>query len=321
MISTFASSLALGLGCSGEGLGPLGNGPLFGGGDIVVSDANNYFFRGTLDGPSTPVAELVDVSFSFSELAYDLQCHDVDPVEDIDDAALMVFPYLSEEEVEAGLETDTLQQVDLAIYLSFDPEDGTGGVLSDFTFFGTEADVQLDFREGSGTWLIVLSSGTQIGVGSRMFAFLEPSSDEVSTHVDIAGGCDVLEHEVDLDALTPVDVEIDGPWDLDFGALESTAQGVEFNPLKISEITVARYDADLADLEEQFLDLELIAEELYRMEHPAGTTADLGDLKSESGEPFTGFEGEGTWLLALQCGTCSNPAPLFLTVLEPVSGE
>ena len=38
---------------------------------------------------------------------------------------------------------------------------------------------------------------------------------------------------------------------------------------------------------------------------------------TRDGEPFTGFTGEGTWILALRCSTCSNPAPPFATVLLP----
>mgnify|MGYP005741916403 CR=1 FL=1 len=45
----------------------------------------------------------------------------------------------------------------------------------------------------------------------------------------------------------------------------------------------------------------------------SGTTG--FDLATLSG--FTGFSGDGIWILALTCSTCANPAPLFLTVLEP----
>ena len=33
--------------------------------------------------------------------------------------------------------------------------------------------------------------------------------------------------------------------------------------------------------------------------------------------PEYGFTADGTWILGLTCSTCANPAPLFLTVLEP----
>ena len=52
------------------------------------------------------------------------------------------------------------------------------------------------------------------------------------------------------------------------------------------------------------------------MDLPGGTTASLGDA-TNGGAAFDGFSGNGVWLLALRCTTCANPAPLFLTVLEP----
>ena len=310
MISTFVLSL----GCE---LYDPASGEPDPSGEIHLSDANNYSFQGDLDGPTTPVAELEDVSFSWAELDFDLQCHDFDPVEDVDTVSLMVFPRLSETEVEEGLALDTLQQVDLGVYLEFNPGSDTDGVLSDFTFFGTEADIQEELVEGSGTWLVVLNTGTQVGVGSRMFAFLEPTAGETNDHVDILDGCSVLDHTVDLDALRPAPVLAEGPWEADWSELTTNGSGVEFFPQRVSRVDVGRYAGDLAQLEAEFLDLELVAEELYSMDHPGGTEADLSELVDEQGRAFEGFQGEGTWLLALRCGTCSNPAPLFLTVLDP----
>ena len=44
--------------------------------------------------------------------------------------------------------------------------------------------------------------------------------------------------------------------------------------------------------------------------------ADLALATGDDGD-FTGFTDGGTWVLALMCSSCSNPAPLFLTVVEP----
>ena len=66
---------------------------------VPLTDANNYTYQGTLDAPSTPVKELADIRISWASLSTDLQCHDLDPVADIDNTVLLVFPYLSQEEV------------------------------------------------------------------------------------------------------------------------------------------------------------------------------------------------------------------------------
>jgi hypothetical protein len=44
---------------------------------------------------------------------------------------------------------------------------------------------------------------------------------------------------------------------------------------------------------------------------------DFSSLKDKSGNKFSGIDGNGTWLLALQCGGCRNPAPLYLTIFKP----
>jgi len=45
----------------------------------------------------------------------------------------------------------------------------------------------------------------------------------------------------------------------------------------------------------------------------------LSTFTNESGQPFTGIDDTGTWVLALSCGDCRNPAPWYLTILEPCS--
>ena len=46
-----------------------------------------------------------------------------------------------------------------------------------------------------------------------------------------------------------------------------------------------------------------------------GSTAELGQLTDSKGVAFSGFDGAGTYVLALRCGSCPTPAPLFMTVL------
>jgi hypothetical protein len=79
---------------------------------------------------------------------------------------------------------------------------------------------------------------------------------------------------------------------------------------------VGRYtDLSIEDLQNQFLDIELIADDLWTIELTGGSTANLADLSGDT--PFTDFSAEGTWVVALRCSLCSNPAPLFLSVLAP----
>jgi hypothetical protein len=80
----------------------------------------------------------------------------------------------------------------------------------------------------------------------------------------------------------------------------------------------------LEELEERIFDLELIYTRFWEIELEAGKQADLGDaVDRDDGTVFAGFESAqaGTWLLALTCSTCQHPAPILLTVVEPLEAE
>ena len=80
--------------------------------------------------------------------------------------------------------------------------------------------------------------------------------------------------------------------------------------------------------------------ELEKMKSYAATAADAGKLadggkletrplayfdengkalKDKNGASFAGIDGTGTWMVALVCGNCRNPAPLYMTILKPCS--
>lgn len=289
-----------------------------GGGDLLaLTDANNYRYTGILDGPTIRTAELTDLHIDWSALSLDLQCHGLDPVADIDNLALLPFPYLSEVEVEAGLSAGDLQQADLGGYVSIEVEDRTDVYLSELTFFGTDADIETLYAEGSATWLLVLSTGTTIGVGTRSLLFLEPHADEAATEVIIGDACGILDFDADLGSLTPVPVPRVGPWNVGWGGLTVDGQGGALERGNIDRLMVGVYPGMTpADLAASFLDLDRIAEGLWTWDVGGSASLDLGTAPMEGGA-FPGFDQEGTWILALRCTMCANPAPLFLTVLEP----
>ena len=293
-------------GVGGEGVAQLGN-------------ANNYGFSGDLTIPSFPLAAGEDVSLDWSDLSRDLQCHAIDPVADIDNVALMVFPYLNQAEVAVGLAHDTLKQVDLGVYLSWEPGDATRVSLSQLTFFGTEAKIHEEFDPDGATWLLLLSTGVQVGVGTRTLTFIAPDSSVSTTLAEVADACDVLEYTVDLDALAPVPMPSSAPWTVEWKELTVNGQGGPFEPTRVTEVILAHFaTSDIAELEANFLDLESSADQLWRANHPGGTRVHLADLAADAdGTPFSGFEPGGLWVFALRCATCSIPAPLALTRLVP----
>ncbi|MES2640941.1 MAG: hypothetical protein V4850_15735 [Myxococcota bacterium] len=285
-------------------------------GSVPLTDADNYSYEGVLDAPSFPIAEGADAVLDWSGLVTDLRCNALDPVADIDNTSLLVFPYLTELEVEQGLSDDNLSQADLAVYLSHEPGDDTNVRLSQMSFFGTDAEIEGRFVEGSGTWAVLLTTGTEIAVGARMFAFLRPTSGETAVQAAVTDGCPVLDFSADLGSMSHVPVLAAGPWQLDWSALTRDGHGGAFEPTRVDGLMVARFELTVEELQENFLDLESLAAETWRYTLTGGSTADLGALSGPS-DPFPGFTGEGVWAVALTCGTCPNPAPLFLTIVDP----
>ncbi len=286
----------------------------------ALADANNYTFTGSLDAPTLVTASGTDVTVCWDEVAEDVRCQPLDPLADIDNVGLIRFSNLEEPEVEAALATDTLQQADVSGYV----ERRTDGAsmcaqLSEFSFLGTPIDVPAEYTAGAGTFLLLLAEGTTPGVGARMLAFLEPTLGDTTTEVSVPSGCGVVDVAADLSSLTPVPLA-DAPWSVDWSALTRDGQGNPVAAGDIDSLMLGFYaGATPEDLAARLFDLEADADALYTLPLTGATTADLADATGSSG-PFPGLSGDGTWLLALRCGSCYNPAPIFLTVLEPEAG-
>jgi hypothetical protein len=127
-----------------------------------------------------------------------------------------------------------------------------------------------------------------------------------------------LTYTANLHNLTPIGVTAkSAAITLDWGKMMTNALGNTFIATNITNAMVGHYTQTPAELEAKFLDLELIAADLYRAEIPAGTVLDFSMLKNKSGQSFAGIDADGTWVVALQCGSCRNPAPWYLTILKP----
>lgn len=316
------SSLLVLLGCVGEYVYDSASPePPKAGRVIELVDDHNYAYDSTIDVPQVATAAGADLTLSWAGLTEDMQCHDIAPVQDVDNVAVLVFSNLTQPEVAEGLNNDTLQQADLSVYISAEPGNATNIDLSELTFYGTDPKILPFTTPDSGTWLALLTSGTQIAVGTRAMKFFTPTKGEENTTVALNDACGMLEFSVELEALEEVPVNVEGPWIIDWSALTLSGQGYPISLGNIDRVMVAWFaEQELAGLEEKFLDLELLADRLWSMELDGGAGAELEGLTdSSTGAPFDGFTEDGLWMLALRCSTCPNPAPQFLTVVRPLS--
>jgi hypothetical protein len=143
------------------------------------------------------------------------------------------------------------------------------------------------------------------------------------TSVALTNTSTKLQYTANLHSLHPTGVPAGtAALTLDWGPptgspLMTNGLGGEFVPTQITRAIVGHYTQSPAELEKRFLDLEMIATNLYRANIDSGTTLNFTTLRDDSGGAFTGVDDTGTWLVGLFCGNCRNPAPWYLTVLKP----
>ena len=288
-------------------------------GEIALTDAGNYSFTGIVDPPGFTTAESVDLEICWPDVTEDIQCHEVDPVEDIDNIGLIRFTHLSQTEVAQGLSDNDIRQADISGYVDHHTEGGeTCTTLSQMSFLGTPLAVEEEYNDAGGTYLLLLTTGTSLGTGARMLAFLDPSPGSEVQQVHLEAGCGILDFEVDLASLSPTSLCAEGPWTLDWGGLTVDGHGQPLESGLVDQATLGFYEGmELGALEAGFLDLESLATRSWSAPMGGETSLDLATLADAEGQPFPGFSGDGRWLFALRCSTCPNPAPLYLTLLEP----
>jgi len=284
---------------------------------VSLEDGNNYAYSGTIDIPVIQTAAEVDLEICWADVVEDIRCHDVDPGLDINNISLIRFPSMAEADLEDKLAKDALLQSEQnGVVEALPADDETCVSLSEMTFFGTSSDIISEYLDDDQLFLLTLSTGTEAGKGTRLMVLLDPEDDLDVTAVEVDDGCGVVDFTADLSSMSSLALPAE-PSIIEWAGLTKTGLGSEIQLGNVDGVMLAFYAGQSpSDLEPQFLDLELIADDLYRVEIAAGSGADLAEATNESGNTFSGFSGDGTWLLALTCSGCANPAPLFMTVVE-----
>jgi hypothetical protein len=335
-------SLALGLvsvvviGCGGGGEAPNGGSGGSSGSCSMSSfnatEANDYKFTSVLSLVPTPIKPKTDLMFEWGSITHDFTQHRLDAKVDVDQILMMLWR-LNLTDLQKKLNDDDLRGTDLV-----------GGVPFSYTTDGASTNANLlSFKVGSGepvgpeiilerldpamyppanyTYTIMASTGTELGQGVRMIqAFkLDPTSSNTAVKIDDKSTG--LEYTADLHSLQPAMITAgQAAIKLNWGTtIQKNALGIAFDPTSITEAMVGHYTQTPTELQTKFLDLESIATELYRTQIASGTSVDFSTMKTMDGKSFTGITSAGTWIVALRCGSCRNPAPWYLTVLKPCS--
>jgi hypothetical protein len=322
-----AAVLALSTAACGGGNGEGGEGITCSGNNVVAKEANDYSFSSTLTFPPISVAPNTELTFDWGGVTADLVRHPVDARADIDMVMVMMWS-LTLEELQTKLNADTLAQRDLVVVPLTFFADGTttSARLFQFTLNGnplTPAEIMPYFDAATydpakHTYTLMVASGMTLGQGTLMIQSFRLDPASTNATVTVTGDSTKLAYMANLHSLKPTGIPAgQAAITLDWGQMTTNAMGNPFIKTNITDAIVGHYTQTPTQLESQFLDLELIATELYRGTIPMGTVVDFSMLMNDAGQRFSGIDATGTWIVALECGGCRNPAPWYLSVLKP----
>jgi hypothetical protein len=297
------------------------------GNTLAAKDANNYSFSSTLTFPVTKVKPMSELTFDWSAVSKSFLGHTVDAKKDINMVSVLMWK-LPIGDLQTRLNADTLAQRDLVVVpltLSTNGTD-TSAKLFSFTLNGGAVDQQtvLSYFDASFytpnenyTYTVMAAKGTTVGQGVQMIQAFQLDPTSSNTEVKLSTDSTKLEwsanlHNLALTGLPAGKADLTMNWD----AVTKTALGGTFEPTSITNVLIGHYTQSVSELETKFLDIELIATDLFKGVMNTGTSIDLSTLQTDGGKAFSGIDGTGTWMVALQCGSCRNPAPWYLSILK-----
>jgi hypothetical protein len=294
--------------------------------NIIATEAQNYAFSSTITLPPVMVKPDSELTFDWRGVTRDLLGHCMNAQNDVDMVELGLWE-LNQTDLEDKLNADQLKQTDLGVIVNIETMKAkTSASLFEFTSLGTplSPDQILPYMSAAAhppadnTYTVMIATGIVLGQGTRgLQAFqLDPAS--TNTHVNLPNDSTQLVWNANLSALTAPTVPVGQPCiNVDWSGMTVNALGLPFQPTDITEVLVGKYDETPQDLEKNFLDLEVIYEDIWRAEVLSGTSFNMANTTNAAGAPFPGIDGSSTWVMALVCGACANPAPWYLTVLKP----
>ncbi len=306
---------------------------------LMANEANNYSFSSTIQVASTVVKSDSEIFFDWSALTEDFMGHDLDPMGGVDMVSLLIWK-LPHEEMQNKLNADELGAGDTVgggVIALYTLQSATSGSIFEFNVPGNGPRDPNETEEAKAEWegqilarldpteydpaihtyTVMVNQGYELGAGVKMVQAFSLDPDSTNTEVVITPDSATLSYTADMTTLAPVQIPAGTANILvNWEEIATNALGREFEERSIEEVMVAKYSLSPAELQTQFLDLEIIADEMYRGPVVAGEELVLSDLSDANGMPFTGITADGTWIVALVCGYCGNPAPWYITLVQ-----
>lgn len=294
------------------------------GGEVAITDANNYSSTSVLTLGTIPTAPGTDLEICWEGVIQDMQCHGIDPLAGIDSVTLLRFDNWEQAEIIRRLGIGNIKSSELGFIADTDVDHVTTCTqLSTFTTFGQALAFETEYVAAPEyTYVMVFSQGTVPGVGAQTMVFVDPVMGNTNTRVDGPPGCPgILNFTADIKEAAPVVIPAAGPWVVNWSGVTTESNGVPLPFSQVSSVLIGFYAGmTAADLEAGFLNIEQTATLLYEMPHDgASLKADLSvAVERTTGAAFPGFDRtDGVWMLAMMCEKCQNPAPLIMTLVQP----
>ena len=246
----------------------------------------------------------VELDFDWTTLSQDFTGHSLSAAADVNTILVLIWQ-IPLATLEEELNLDSLDQRDLLVVPPpfLGPQGGaTSAMLYDFTLNGTavtptQYNAYLDpakYPASSYSYLVAAATGTELGRGIRMLQAFNLDPDATSTVVDVSDESTRLTYRADLRSLAVTGVPAATPdITLDWSMMKTNALGTEFKEGYITSAIVGHFAQTPDQLETRFLDLELIADTLYRADIPSGSVLDFATLEDSSGTSFTGVDAKG----------------------------
>jgi hypothetical protein len=294
-----------------------------------ATEKNNYSTQSKMTLPIIKVKPLSELSFDWGSEKKDFITHDLDPKVDLD-MMMVLFFQLPLSELETKLNADSLTQNDLVVAppltLRTNGSD-TSAKLFDFDLNGVAVTPEqvmkyfdADFYPPANyTFALAGATGIEVGQGIRVIQTFQLDPTSSNTQVKITDASTKLDWTANLHDLTPTGIpKAQSAVTLDWGDMTKTGLGTVFDPTQITRTILGHYAEGSGQLEKDFLNIELIATDLYETKVESGTSVDFSTMtQKRDGKTFPGIDDTGTWLVALQCGVCRNPSPWYLSILKP----
>lgn len=295
-------------------------------GNLFLTDTHNYTADTTLNIPTIQTAAGADLMVCWDSVMKDIQCHDlVSPDRDIDNVGFLKIPNMSKMAVQDKLEVGTLNEMLVQIYREYHTDQNTSSKcanLSQFVLGSQMLSPANDYvADTTKVYMLLFATGTTPGVGSRTMVFIEPTASSTNTMVQAPDGCaaNILDFNATLGQPLAVDAADNTKWDLDWNQITHDVFGNPV-PTRIDRVLVGFYQGrTAADLQANFLDIEVTATALYEVAVPAGQKhVNLaGATLRGAGTAFPGFmQTDGVWAVAVMCSKCQVPAPIVMTTLQ-----